>query len=198
MNIKLEKISIVLMLTAITSFAYADLEKPENQKYHNDSGEIKMLKEQLEAIAKTKRIEQTNLTTFDDLDFNVFTNQKWDKLSKSHGKDIVVHWPDGHVTNGIDKHISDLKAMFVYAPDTRIQEHPIRIASGEWTAVAGTMEGTFTKPMPTADGKTIAPTGKSYKLAMVTIGHWTKEGVMDEEWLVWDNQTFMKQLGLGQ
>jgi len=32
----------------------------------------------------------------------------------------------------------------------------------------------------------------------VTIGHWNKAGVMDEEWLMWDNQSFMKQLGLAQ
>jgi hypothetical protein len=30
---------------------------------------------------------------------------------------------------------------------------------------------------------------------MATIGHW-KDGVMDEEWLFWDNQAFMKQIGL--
>jgi hypothetical protein len=36
-----------------------------------------------------------HLTTFDDLDYNVFSNQKWDELSRSHHKDILVHWPDG-------------------------------------------------------------------------------------------------------
>ena len=34
-----------------------------------------------------------NIATFDDLDFNVFSHQKWDEFSKSHSKDIVVHWP---------------------------------------------------------------------------------------------------------
>jgi hypothetical protein len=33
---------------------------------------------------------------------------------------------------------------------------------------------------------------------MVTIGHWTKDAVMDEEYLMWDNQEFMKQIGLGK
>ena len=51
-------------------------------------------------------------------------------------------------TAPIDKHIEDLKAMFVYAPDTRIQEHPVKVAQGEWTSVIGIMKGTFTKPMP--------------------------------------------------
>jgi hypothetical protein len=150
----------------------------------------------LEQYETAKKIANQQLATFDTLDFDVFTNQKWDRLHESHSHDITVHWPDGHQTKGIEKHIEDLKAMFVYAPDTRIQVHPIKIASGEWTSVVGIMEGTFTKPMPTPDGKTIAPTGKPFKLTMCTVGHW-KNGVMDEEYLFWDNQTFMKQIGLG-
>ena len=85
--------------------------------------------------------------------------------------------------------------MFVFAPDTRIRTHPVRIQSGDWTSVIGVMEGTFTKPMPAAAGKTISPTGKAFKLEMCTVGHW-KDGVMDEEYLFWDNLAFMKQIGL--
>lgn len=138
-----------------------------------------------------------NITTFDDLDFNVFSNQKWDELSRSHSKDIIVHWPDGHQTRGIEKHIEDLKAMFVYAPDTRIKVHPIKFGSGEWTSVIGEMEGTFTQPMPIGDGKTVPPTGKAFKLPMCTVGRW-ENGVMVEEYLFWDNQTYMKQIGLSK
>ncbi len=112
-------------------------------------------------LAKYEADEQTvnaRIATFDDLDFNVFTNQKWDRLHESHAKDIIVHYPDGHQTNGIEPHIAELKQMFVYAPDTRIQVHPVKFGSGEWTSVIGEMEGTFTKPMPAADGKMIRPT----------------------------------------
>lgn len=146
---------------------------------------------------EARKLENHNLDTFDDLDYNIFTGQKWDQLGKSHHKDIVVHWPDGRVTRGIDEHIKDLKAMFIYAPDTRIKEHPIKIAQGEWTTVMGIMEGTFSKPMPAPGGKTIAPTGRKFKLPMATIGHW-KDGVMVEEWLFWDNHAFMKQVGLAE
>jgi len=147
-----------------------------------------------EAAEKTVK---AHIVTFDTLDFDVFTHQKWDRLHESHSKDVIVHWPDGHQTRGIDKHIEDLKAMFVYAPDTRIEVHPVKFGSGEWTSVIGVMEGTFTKPMPTADGKMIPPTGKPFKLKMATVGHW-KGGVMDEEYLFWDNLTFMRQIGLAQ
>ena len=137
------------------------------------------------------------LRTFDTLDFDVFSNQKWDRLSESHANDIVVTWPDGHETNGIARHIEDLKAMFVYAPDITIKIHPINICSGDWTAVTGVMTGTFSRPMPTGDGKTIAPTGKSFRLTMATIGHW-KGQTMDHEWLFWDGHEFMRQMGLVQ
>lgn len=138
-----------------------------------------------------------HIATFDDLDYNVFSNQKWDELSRSHAKDILVHWPDGHTTKGIEKHIEDLKALFVHAPDTRIKDHPIKFGSGQWTAVTGIMEGTFTRPMTTPDGKTIQPTGKAFRLPMCTIGRW-ENGVMVEEFLYWDNQTYMSQMGLAQ
>jgi len=139
---------------------------------------------------------EKNLKVFDTLDFDVFSNQKWDRLHESHAKDIVVTWPDGHETRGIDKHMDDLKAMFAFAPDIEIKQHPIRFGSGTWTSVTGVMTGTFTKPMPLPDGKSIPPTGKRFALSMATIAHW-KNGTMDHEWLFWDNQDFMNQLGLG-
>ncbi len=141
--------------------------------------------------------ERANLENFDDLDFNVFTNQKWGELGRSHAQDIIVHWPDGRTTVGIDPHIEDLKAMFVFAPDTRVTDHPIRIASGNWTAVTGVMEGTFSKPMPIGEGKTIAPTGKAFKLSLVTIGRW-EGSTLAEEWLFWDNLALMQQMGLAE
>jgi hypothetical protein len=150
---------------------------------------------QLEAEAK---LVTGHIATFDDLDFRVFTGQQWADLHRSHSQDITVYWPDGHATKGIEKHLEDLKAMFVWAPDTRISEHPVKVGQKDWTAVIGIMEGTFTKPMPIGDGKLIEPTGKAYKIRMATIGHWNKDGVMDSEYLSWDNQDFYKQIGLGK
>jgi hypothetical protein len=140
---------------------------------------------------------ERNLRTFDTLDFDVFSNQKWERLHESHAKDIVVTWPDGHETKGIDKHIDDLKALFVFAPDIAIKTHPIRFGSGTFTGVTGVMTGTFTLPMPIGEGKFIQPTGKRFALPMATIAHWNGK-TMDHEWLFWDNQDFMKQIGVGQ
>jgi SnoaL-like polyketide cyclase len=137
----------------------------------------------------------SHLKTFDELDFDVFSNQKWDRLKESHAQDIKVYWPDGHMTEGINIHIGDLKNLFVYAPDTRIKEHPIKFGSGNYTLVTGVFEGTFTKPMPIGNGKFIQPTGKAFKMPMATVGLW-ENGVMKEEHLFWDNQIYAKQIGL--
>jgi predicted ester cyclase len=141
-------------------------------------------------------VQKRNLANFDDLDFRVFSGQRWDELSKSHAHDIVVHYPDGSTTTGIPAHIEKLKPQFAFAPDSAIREHPIRLADGNYTSVQGVMTGTFSKPMVFGTS-TIQPTGKKFRLSMVTIGRWEK-GLMKEEWLYWDNAAFMSQIGTGK
>ncbi len=189
--------------------------RPAKRSGYSPAMQAKIKETQAQFSATSK-----NLKTFDTLDYVVFSNQEWTRLHESHSKDVIVNWPDGHHTNGLARHIEDLKAMFVYAPDTKIKVHPVRfgvsrgasgsamapdgkikvhsIDSGEgFTCVMGVMTGSFTKPMPTGDGKFIQPTGKSFTLPMCTVGHW-KNGVMIEEWLYWDGATYMKQMGIGQ
>lgn len=139
---------------------------------------------------------KAHLRTFDTLDFDVYSNQRWDRLNESHAPDILVHYPDGSTTRGLADHIAALKPMFVFSPDTSIKVHPVKLGSGPWTAVIGTIEGDFTQPMPVGNGKTIPPTGKHFKLQMSTIGHWTAAGLMDEEYLFWDNAALMSQIGV--
>jgi hypothetical protein len=143
------------------------------------------------------RTERRHLETFDELDFEIFTHADWARLGESHAKNVRVHWPDGHYTDGIEQHVKDLAALFVWAPDTRILSHPLRVAKGELTAVTGVMQGTFTRPMPDGKGGFIQPTGKKYAINMATVGIWNRKGTMDEEFLFWDNQTFYGQIGLG-
>jgi SnoaL-like polyketide cyclase len=159
------------------------------------SRDAQSIKAKLQKYEEAEELASIHLAKFDDLDFNVFSNQDWVRLHESHAENILVYWPDGRRVRGIKQHIEDLSAMFVYAPDTRIKVHPVKIGVGAWTSVIGEMEGTFTKHMPAASGKLLAPTGKTFKIMMCTVGHW-KDGVMDEEYLFWDNLTFMKQIGL--
>ncbi len=141
--------------------------------------------------------ERGHLETFDALDFEVFSNQDWARLGESHAPGIRVHFPDGHYTDGIDKHIADMAAWFEWAPDMNIRVHPLRLAKDHLTAVMGVLKGTFSKPMPDGQGGTIAPTGQAFAVDMVTVGIWNRQGTMDEEFLFWDNQTFYAEMGLG-
>lgn len=163
----------------------------------NRNAEVDSLRHQIAQLTAGNEAIAQNLVKFDTLDFTVFTTQEWIRLHESHAADIKVYWPDGRLVTGLGKHIEDLKALFVYAPDTRIKEHPIRFGSGNFTAVTGVFEGTFTKPMPIENGKFMQPTGKAFKMPMCTIGIW-KDGVMTEEHLFWDNKTYLDQIGLGK
>lgn len=139
-----------------------------------------------------------NLDVFDTLDFDVYSNKKWDRMQESHAPDIIVTWADGHETHGLAQHIEDAKRFVSFVPDARVTAHPVKIAVGEWSSVSGVFEGTFTQPLHLPDGTMIAPTNKTFKINMVTVAHWNKQGLMDHEWLSWDNAAVMKQMGLSK
>ncbi len=183
--------AVFIIVAAMTTFTGC------NGNSSVSKNEIDSLRQQVKELTAGNELIAKNLATFDTLDFTLFSNQEWERLHESHSKDVKVYWPDGHLTQGLDIHIQDLKAMFVHAPDTRIKEHPIRFGSGKYTAVTGVFEGTFTKPMSIGNGKFIQPTGKAFKMPMATIGVW-ENGVIIEEYLFWDNQTYMKQIGLAK
>ena len=184
----------ILLLLPIVIFAGC-YTKEERTSVTNS--EISSLRNQIKELTAGNETIAKNLVTFDTLDFTVFSNEEWARLHESHAENIKVNWPDGHFTTGIERHIADLKAMFIYAPNTSIKQHPVRFGSGNMTCVTGVMTGTFSAPMPIGVGKFIQPTGKSFLLPMCTVGIW-KDGVMIEESLFWDNQSYMNQIGLGK
>ncbi|WEK21606.1 MAG: ester cyclase [Candidatus Pedobacter colombiensis] len=187
---------IVITLTALTILFILDSCSNSGNTLASVST-IDSLRKQIKDLTAGNDSVNKHLVKFDTLDFVVFSQQQWVRFHETHSKDIIVNWPDGHHTTGLERHIEDMKAMFVYAPNTNIKIHPIRFGSGEWTCVTGVMTGTFTKPMPIGGGKFIQPTGKSFSIPMCTVGHW-KNGLMVEESLFWDNQTYMTQMGLGK
>ena len=190
-------IKVLAAIIIIATMATTAVAQTKEKKASVSPSEIAVLRQQIKELTAGKELTAKYLVKFDTLDYTVFSNQEWVRLHESHSKDIIVHWPDGHFTTGIQKHIEDLAAMFVYAPNTSIKQHPVKFGADNFTCVVGVMTGTFTKPMPIGGGKFIEPTGKSFSLPMCTVGIW-KDGVMTEEYLFWDNQTYMNQLGLGK
>jgi hypothetical protein len=190
----MKKLSIIALGLIISSGILFSCQSPTSTTTGPADNIDSLKKIALQLVASNDTIAG-HLKTFDELDFDVFSNQKWDRLKESHANDIKVFWPDGHTAIGIDTHIEDLKKLFIHAPDTRIKEHPIKFGSGNYTLVTGVFEGTFTHSMPIGNGKFIQPTGKAFKMPMATVGIW-ENGVMVEEHLFWDNQTYAKQIGL--
>jgi len=152
MKKKTSMITGIIFLVGIAAISFSSCNSANSSS--GNQSEIDSLRNQVKQLTANDATISKNLERFDTLDFTVFSNQQWDRLHESHAADIKVYWPDGHMTEGIQKHIEDLKALFVFAPDTRIKEHPIRLGSGNLTAVTGVFEGTFTKPKNIFTGTT--------------------------------------------
>ena len=190
----MKKLSIVALSLVFSVYILQSCQQSTSTEGYSNNY-VDSLKKIAVQLAASNDSIANHLKTFDELDYEIFSNQQWHRFKESHAQNIKVYWPDGHVTEGLDVHLEDMKKLFVHAPDTRIKEHPIKFGSGNYTAVTGVFEGTFTKPMPIRNGKFIQPTGKAFKMPMATVGIW-ENGVMKEEHLFWDNQTYAKQIGL--
>jgi len=189
-------IAIMFIVVAMVTFASCSNSSDNST---NLQSKVDSLQAELKRFTDEKAMTEMRLAKFDTLDFEYYSNQKWDMFTHNHADNIKVYYPDGSVTTGLyPQHIDAIKGQFVFAPDTKIKTHPVRFGIDGWTCVIGEMEGTFSKPMPIGGGKTIPPTGKHFKLSMATVGHWGADGKMIEEFLFWDNQSFMKQVGLAQ
>lgn len=186
-------LSAVLVIGFMVSISCA--KTPKGRGYSLEK--IGTMEKELKMYTDERTEVEKNLETFNTLDYTVFSNQEWTRLSESHSKDVIVHWSDGHQTNSLEKHIEDLKAIFVYAPDAKIKVHLVKFGSGGFTCVTSIISGTFSRPMPAGEGKFIQPTGKVFFINLCMVGKW-KDGVMIEKWIFWDNKDFMKQIGIGQ
>jgi hypothetical protein len=154
---------------------------------------------QYTGVAKHRSHEKdlpSNLLRFDASDFDVLRDDKWERLTRSHSETVTVHWPDGRQTKGLENHVHSLKAMFSYAPDARVRAHSVKFGSEDWTCVISDIEGTFTRPWRSSDGKEFRPNGRRFHIPICTVRHWNNKGLVEEEYLFWNNQLLMRQLGL--
>ena len=55
--------------------------------------------------AKSGDLVAQHLKTFDELDYDVFSNAKWDRLHESHAQQHPGALAHGHTTTGIARHI---------------------------------------------------------------------------------------------
>ena len=69
----------------------------------------------------------------------------------------------------------------------------VQFGQGQWTVAMGRVSGTFTKPMQTPEGETIAPTAKRFETFFTTIAKWKNDQIV-EEYVMLDPRDIMKQV----
>ena len=123
----------------------------------------------------------------------------WDTFDAYHDHDgVVVYWPgrESDPTRGGPDHRAESERFCAAFPDNKVK-HPydVLFGEGEFTAFVTTFSGTFTGPLELPDGSVIDPTGKSFEVMFSTIARWV-DGRIVEEYLKFDNGSFLQQIGL--
>ncbi len=120
---------------------------------------------------------------------------RWEALRGSSAPNARVHWPDGHTTVGLDERNAEIDRLLDFAPDVRVEAEPTRTSSGEWTTVVRVLSGTFSRPLTTREGKTVAPAHQPFRIWVASVSH-SSNGVVDDLYLFWSDRALKNQLGI--
>jgi predicted ester cyclase len=134
------------------------------------------------------------MQTLDD----AWNSQDLETFAKRHKTNTVVSWPGQAPTHGVEAHKAEALDFFQTFPNQHLDNRPYKvlIARGDWTCSIAHFTGTMSGPMKGADGKEIAPTGKSFDVDFCTVARWDNDQIVEEN-LFYDLVTFMRQIGLG-
>jgi hypothetical protein len=141
---------------------------------------------------------ETNAQRMQHLD-DAWNGRDWDTFDSYHDHhSVAVHWPgqESPTLGGHDHRAEAIRFCNAF-PDNRVHNQPydILFGQGDFTCFVTRFTGTFTAPFELADGTTIQPTGKSFDVLYSTTAKWDN-GKIVEEYLFYDNGTFLKQTGL--
>ncbi len=147
--------------------------------------------EPTESVAHLLRLMKGADDGYNSRDFDLFLGQR-------HSEDVVVHYIGAPSTVGQAPHGADMQVWIDAFPDVRVHNDPydVQFGQGEWTVALGKLSGTFTQPMTVPGGTVIPPTGKAFTSFFTTIAHWRNERMVDE-YVLFDQQDIMRQLGVG-
>lgn len=81
-------------------------------------------------------LEDQHIEMFGKFDFESWNGPDWDLFRDLHTDDVVVEMM-GQRTEGLDAHVDMCQQVVRENPDLKIDDHPIKIAQGEWTCVVG-------------------------------------------------------------
>jgi predicted ester cyclase len=102
------------------------------------------------------------------------------------------------IPEGVDRagHLAEIEAFFTAFPDHMIElPHQLLFGQGDMIVALSRSSGTHLGPFTLPDGRVIPPTGKTITLELVTFAR-VENGQFVEEKLVFDNLSFLQQLGV--
>jgi len=146
--------------------------------------------EWLMATDNAKRMQQTD---------DAWNARDWDAFDRLHDPECVVYWPgrEAEPTHGGQDHRAEAIAFCDAFPDNKVKNQPNDglFSEGDFTCFVTRFTGTFPAPLKQPDGSGVEPTGKSFDVLYSTAAQWG-DGRIIEEYLFYDNGTFLKQIGL--
>jgi len=140
---------------------------------------------------------ENNLELMKTLD-DSWNSQDLTVFKKRHAKDCIIRWPNQPPTHGIQAHEQEAIAFVKTFPDQHLVNNPykVMIAQGDWTCTIAEFTGTMKGAMKMADGTSIPPTNKKFKVDFCTVAHWNEDGEIVEENLFYDLMGMLKQIGV--
>jgi hypothetical protein len=138
-----------------------------------------------------------NLELMKTLD-DSWNSQDLTVFRKRHAKNCIIGWPNQPPTIGIEAHEQEAIAFFQTFPDQHLVNNPykVMIAQGDWTCTIAEFTGTMKGPMKMADGASIPPTNKTFKVDFCTVAHWNENGEIVGENLFYDLMGMLSQIGV--
>lgn len=157
---------------------------------------IQELEAKVKAFEDEKALVAKNIALYDKMDLVAFNDHDMETISQIHSDDVKVINPDGSLVDGMNPaHRDQLQWMFDSFSDIKVESHPVKFGSGNWTAGMGATTGTFDRPMKLPNGKVIQPTGKKFSVNICTLVLW-ENGRIKKEYLFWDQDSWNKQIGV--
>jgi hypothetical protein len=84
--------------------------------------------------------DEAPIDLFEKVDFEAWNGPDWDLFRKLHSDDVFVDM-FGEKTEGIDAHVTACQSYQAAVPASKVLEHSVRMATGDWTCVISNAEG---------------------------------------------------------
>jgi predicted ester cyclase len=123
-----------------------------------------------------------------------FNTGDLDALRGVYSPDFVGHSSDGS-TQSLDEFVNTVPVFRNALTDATITING-SVAEGDYVASRVTFSGTFEHELVFPDAQPIPPTGKPFSIEMSFLHRLTPDGLIAEDWEVYDNASFLGQLGL--